>query len=76
MCAVAPVVVPQAVLSVTPTLIPDMMFHDLAFGRELGTGSFSCVKYAKHINRGKPASTWAEYAVKVISTEMIKKLGA
>jgi hypothetical protein len=66
----------QAVLSVTPTLIPDMMFHDLVFGRDLGTGSFSCVRYAKHIIRGKSASLWPEYAVKVISTEMIRSLGA
>jgi hypothetical protein len=59
----------------TPTLLPDLMFHDLVFGHELGSGSFSTVKYAKHIAHGKPASSWPEYAVKVISTELIRRLG-
>ena len=67
--------VSQSVLALTPTLIPDLMFHDLVFGRDLGSGSFSCVKYAKRIVRGTSASMWPEYAVKVISTEMIRRLG-
>ena len=37
----------------TPTLIPEMKFHDLVFGQELGSGAFSTVKYARHITKGK-----------------------
>ncbi len=73
--ALALFLAPQSVLALTPTLINDLMFHDLVFGHDLGSGSFSCVKYAKRIIRGKAASMWPEYAVKVISTEMIKRLG-
>jgi hypothetical protein len=65
----------KAAMAPTPTLLPDLMFHDLVFGHELGTGSFSSVKYAKLIIRGKPASAWPEYAVKVISTDLIRRLG-
>ncbi len=68
-------VAPQVCMAPTPTLLPDLMFHDLVFGHELGSGSFSVVKYAKHIVHGKPASVWPEYAVKVISTELIRRLG-
>lgn len=63
------------VMSETPTLQPTMRFHDLAFGRTLGTGSFSTVKFAKHIVRGTPTSQWSEYAVKIISRKLIKRLG-
>lgn len=62
-------------LKETPTLLPGLMFHDLAFGRELGSGSFSVVKYAKKIVKGSPAPTWPEFAVKVISTDAIRRLG-
>jgi hypothetical protein len=65
----------QAVLSLTPTLISDLMFHDLVFGHDLGSGSFSHVKYAKRIIKGQPASTWPEYAVKIIATDVIQRLG-
>lgn len=47
-------------------------FHDLVFGHELGSGSFSVVKYARHITKGKPRSQWPEFAVKVISTTKIQ----
>lgn len=33
--------------------------------RELGSGAFSIVKYARLINKDKPRSLWPEYAVKV-----------
>jgi hypothetical protein len=32
-----------------PTLLPDLKFHELVFGRELGRGAFSVVKYARHL---------------------------
>ena len=35
----------------TPTLLPDLKFHDLVFGAVLGEGAFSIVKYARRINR-------------------------
>lgn len=47
-------------------------FHDLVFGHELGSGSFSVVKYARHITKGKSRSQWPEFAVKVISTTKIQ----
>lgn len=47
-------------------------FHDLVFGHELGQGSFSVVKYARHITKGKSRSEWPEFAVKVISTTKIQ----
>ncbi len=62
-------------LEPTPTLLPDMRFHDLVFGQELGSGAFSTVKYARHIAKGKTRSDWSEYAVKVIDTARIVELG-
>ena len=35
----------------TPTLLPSLRFHDLVFGKELGKGSFSSVKYCRKIIR-------------------------
>lgn len=35
----------------TPTLLPDLKFHDLVFGTVLGEGAFSTVKYARRITR-------------------------
>ena len=35
----------------TPTLLPSLRFHDLVFGRELGRGSFSVVRYCRRILR-------------------------
>ncbi|CAM9303063.1 unnamed protein product [Choristocarpus tenellus] len=58
----------------TPTLLPNLRFHDLVFGQELGEGSFSVVKYARQIVRGAPQSEWPEYAVKTISTDRIEEL--
>lgn len=42
-----------------------MRFHDLVFGRDLGSGSFSTVRYAKRIVRESSARLWPEVAVKV-----------
>lgn len=35
----------------TPTLLPSLKFHDLVFGKELGSGAFSIVKYCRQIVR-------------------------
>jgi serine/threonine protein kinase len=59
----------------TPTLLPHLKFHDLVFGHDLGSGAFGTVRYARLIDRLKTRSHWAEYAVKVISTEKIRELG-
>jgi serine/threonine protein kinase len=63
------------VLAAKPTLLPSLAFHDLVFGKELGAGTFSVVRYAKHIRRGSPANSWPEYAVKIISTRTMAELG-
>lgn len=63
------------VLSPSPTLLPSLAFHDLVFGHELGSGSFSTVRFAKQIVRGALGSTWPQYAVKVISTSTMASLG-
>jgi serine/threonine protein kinase len=59
----------------SPTLLPDLKFHDLVFGHELGGGAFGVVRYARLIDRTKTRSHWAEYAVKIISTEKIIEMG-
>ncbi|CAB1107395.1 unnamed protein product [Ectocarpus sp. CCAP 1310/34] len=59
-------------LEPTPTLLPELRFHDLVFGHELGSGSFSVVKYARHITKGRSRSQWPEFAVKIISTTKIQ----
>jgi len=57
-----------------PARLPELKFHDLVFGRELGSGAFGVVKYAKRIvraSRDGPATLgrahWPEFAVKVVS---------
>eukprot|EP00397_Hematodinium_sp_SG-2012_P007372 GEMP01007417.1.p1 GENE.GEMP01007417.1~~GEMP01007417.1.p1 ORF type:complete len:869 (+),score=146.61 GEMP01007417.1:97-2607(+) len=59
----------------TVTYLPDLKFHQLVFGRDLGTGAFGTVRYARAVERGKTQSEWAEYAVKIISLETIKEYG-
>jgi len=63
--------------SETPTLMPDLKFHNLVFGRDLGVGSFSTVRYARVVRPGGKTflSQWDEVAVKVISFDIIKKHG-
>jgi Protein kinase domain len=65
----------QVQMEATPTYLPDLKFHDLVFGQELGVGAFGCVKYARHIHKKKSRSQWAEYAVKIVSTDKIKVTG-
>ena len=55
----------------SPTLLPDLKFHNLVFGRDLGTGSFSTVRYARVIQKGMYLSQWPEVAVKHVSFETI-----
>eukprot|EP00980_Cylindrotheca_fusiformis_P009674 scaffold2141_cov120-Cylindrotheca_fusiformis.AAC.9 len=62
-------------MSETPTLLPNLKFHDLVFGHDLGVGAFGSVRYARLIDRHRTRSQWAEYAVKIISTEKIKEMG-
>ena len=45
------------------------------FGRELGSGSFSIVRYCKHVQRGRTASAWPEDAAKVIRSQLMRELG-
>jgi hypothetical protein len=52
-------------MSESPLLLPTLKFHDLVFGNVLGIGSFSTVKYARQITKGKTRSFWPEFAVKV-----------
>jgi serine/threonine protein kinase len=67
----------------TPTLLPGLRFHDLVFGRQLGEGAFSTVRYARHIQRGgvsggpssSSQSQWPEYAVKIVSGAKMTELG-
>eukprot|EP00590_Aulacoseira_subarctica_P003129 CAMPEP_0172422308 /NCGR_PEP_ID=MMETSP1064-20121228/8470_1 /TAXON_ID=202472 /ORGANISM="Aulacoseira subarctica , Strain CCAP 1002/5" /LENGTH=679 /DNA_ID=CAMNT_0013163111 /DNA_START=59 /DNA_END=2098 /DNA_ORIENTATION=+ len=64
-----------AQLSESPVLLPNLKFHDLVFGQELGRGAFSTVKYARRIIKNITRSNWPEYAVKIISTSKIQELG-
>ena len=59
----------------SPVLLPDLRFHDLVFGRELGAGAFGTVKYARRIVRSLTRSSWPEFAVKIVSTSKIEELG-
>jgi hypothetical protein len=42
----------QQQASATPTLLPTLRFHDLVFGRDLGSGSFGTVRYARTVIKG------------------------
>jgi serine/threonine protein kinase len=65
----------QAQMAESPTLLPNLKFHDLVFGHELGSGAFGVVRYARRIDVSRTRSHWAEYAVKIISTETITRMG-
>lgn len=65
----------KAQMAECPLLFPNLKFHDLVFGQELGTGAFSTVKYARLIVKNRTRSTWPEYAVKIVSTQKIEELG-
>lgn len=59
----------------TPTLLPELKFHQLVFGKELGRGAFSIVKYARHVQPHSSRSRWPEYAVKVMSKSVLEGQG-
>lgn len=65
----------KAQMQESPVLFPNLKFHDLVFGQELGTGAFSTVKYARRIVKTQTRSNWPEYAVKIVSTQKIEELG-
>lgn len=62
-------------MKLTPTFLPALKFHELVFGHDLGSGAFSTVRHAKHVDRGKPGSQWSQYAVKLISISKIEEHG-
>lgn len=61
----------KAAQAISPTLQPDMRFHDLVFGQDLGSGAFSTVRYGRHICRDRSRTAWPEYAIKIISAKKI-----
>jgi len=64
----------QAALSAdSPTLLPELKFHNLVFGKDLGIGAFSTVRYARVVKQKSSLSQWEEVAVKVISYDTIRK---
>ena len=63
-----------ALSSETPTLLPDLKFHNLVFGRDLGSGAFSTVRYARIVKPKSSLSQWDEVAVKVINFQTIVKV--
>ncbi|KAL7483815.1 hypothetical protein ACHAW6_009457 [Cyclotella cf. meneghiniana] len=65
----------KAQMEESPVLLPNLKFHDLVFGQELGTGAFSTVKYARQIVKDQTRSNWPEFAVKIVSTQKIEELG-
>ena len=65
----------KAQMEESPVLLPNLKFHDLVFGQDLGTGAFSTVRYARRIDKTRTRSNWAEYAVKMVSTQKIEELG-
>ena len=64
-----------AQMAPAPTLLPTLRFHDLVYGHDLGEGGFSKVRYARVINKSTTRSSWAEYAVKIISEPTMKEMG-
>jgi len=56
-----------ALVAAAPERLPNLKFHDLVFGRELGQGAFGVVKYAKRIVREISREAWPELAVKVVT---------
>jgi Protein kinase domain/Protein phosphatase 2A regulatory B subunit (B56 family) len=65
----------QAQMAEVPTLLPNLKFHDLVFGHDLGSGAFGSVRYARLIDKKKSRSQWSEYAVKIVSTDKIREMG-
>jgi len=70
----------SASMAPAPVLLPALKFHDLIWGKELGYGAFSRVRYARRVIRGgdlsrQGRSTWPEYAVKCIDGEKVREEG-
>ena len=65
----------SALSSETPTLMPELKFHNLVFGQDLGTGAFSTVRYARIVRPGGKSylSQWPEVAVKMVSYATLKE---
>ena len=60
-------------LAESPVLLPELKFHDLVFGKVLGTGAFSTVYYTRRILPKCTQSDWPEYAVKIVSTTTLRE---
>ena len=60
-----------AALARRAELMPDLRFHGLVFGAQIGAGSFSTVREARRIVRGTPTATWPALAVKHIAADII-----
>ena len=63
----------DGLLAESPVLLPELKFHDLVFGKVLGTGAFSTVYYARRILPKSTQSVWPEYAVKIVSTTTLRE---
>ena len=50
----------------------DLSIFSVAVGHDLGSGSFSRVRYAKLIVPGLPQSQWPEAAVKIMDKDILK----
>jgi len=60
-------------VTIAQALPTKVQYSDFVFGHVLGEGSFAQVRYAKWIQRGVMPSQWPEYAVKVVSKELVKQ---
>lgn len=58
-------------IRVASSLPAQVKYSDFVFGHLLGEGSFSQVRYAKWIQRGVLPSAWQEFAVKILSKELV-----
>ncbi len=61
-------------MSPAVTCFPDLKFHNLVFGHDLGCGSFGRVRYARQIKRGLPRAKWPEFAVKIMDMERLERM--
>lgn len=66
---------PDGTLSPEPAVQPDLKFLQLVFAGELGKGAFSTVKKAMVVNPSVGRSQWPSFAVKQVSTELMKRMG-
>jgi serine/threonine protein kinase len=73
--AAAPVETEEGGLTVEAVRLERLKLQDLVFGRVLGSGAFSTVKWCKRIVPGLTQSAWPEFATKIISSETMARLG-